>query len=95
MEDLIRELYAREVSRASLDFDADPEYQSSLAQAELLCPDGELPPAWFHLLDRSNFLSSSHGLRLGMRIVLWGAGEFRRSGGDPLCQQRQSGQNAV
>ena len=82
MEDLIRELYAREVSRASLDFDADPEYQSSLAQAELLCPDGELPPAWFHLLDRSNFLSFSHGFQLGMGMTLWGLGAFRRLGGE-------------
>ena len=95
MNRYISELYHTEIDQGNLDFDEDPEYRSSLAQAELLCPDGELPPAWFHLLDRSNFLSFSHGLRLGMRIVLWGAGEFRRPGGDPLCQQRQSGQNAV
>ncbi len=95
MDKLIKELYVREVERASLDFDSDPLYHTYYMQAEKSWPEGDMPPAWFHLLDRSNFLSFSHGLRLGMRIVLWGAGEFRRSGGDPLCQQRQSGQNAV
>ena len=84
MDYLIQELYAWEVERASLDFHSDPIYHKYYIQAEKFWPKGDIPPALFHLLDRSNFLSFSHGLRLGMQIILWSMGEFRRPGGDPL-----------
>lgn len=84
MDHYIYELYHTEIDQGNLDFDADPKYRTCLAQIEPFFPNKELPPAWFCLLDRSNFLSFSHGFRLGMQIILWSMGEFRRPGGDPL-----------
>ena len=89
MDHYLHELYHTEIDQANLNFDADPEYRAYLTQAEALCPEGALPSEWFRLLDQSNFLSFSHGVRLGMQIILWGMGEFRRPGGDPLCQQQK------
>lgn len=71
MEETLRELYIRETSRDSLDFDSDPEYQAYYTQAEALWEGGELPAALFHLLDTSNFLSFAHGFRLGAQLAGW------------------------
>ena len=82
MDHYLHELYHAEIDRASLDFDADSQYQAYLSQAEALWPDGELPAVFFQLLDASNFLSFSHGFQLGMGMTLWGLGAFRRLGGE-------------
>ena len=71
MEETLRELYIRETSRDSLDFDSDPEYQAYYTQAEALWEGGEIPAALFHLLDTSNFLSFAHGFRLGAQLAGW------------------------
>ena len=71
MEETLRELYIRETSRDSLDFDSDPEYQAYYTQAEALWEGEELPAALFHLLDTSNFLSFVHGFRLGAQLAGW------------------------
>ncbi len=71
MEETLRELYIRETSRDGLDFDSDPEYQAYYTQAEAIWKGGDMPPAVFHLLEVSNFLSFAHGFRLGARLAGW------------------------
>lgn len=71
MEETLRELYIRETSRDGLDFDSDPEYQAYYTQAEALWEGGDMPPAVFHLLEVSNFLSFAHGFRLGAQLAGW------------------------
>ena len=71
MEEALRELYIRETSRDGLDFDSDPEYQAHYTQAEALWEGEDMPPAVFHLLETSNFLSFAHGFRLGARLAGW------------------------
>ena len=76
---VLQKLYYHETSRAHLDFGRDMEYQSSLAQAETLWPDGEMPEPVFLLLERSNFLSFAHGFRLGLRLARWADRDGRGS----------------
>ena len=71
MEETLRELYIRETSRDGLDFDSDPEYQAYYTQAEAIWKGGDMPPAVFHLLEVSNFLSFAHGFRLGAQLAGW------------------------
>ena len=71
MEETLRELYIRETSRDGLDFDSDPEYQAYYTQAEAIWKGGDMPPAVFHLLEVSTFLSFAHGFRLGARLAGW------------------------
>ena len=89
MTHFIKELYVKEIEQAGLNFNSDPIYHKYYTQLEKTWSDGGMPELWFRLLDQSNFLSFSHGIRLGMQIILWGMGEFRRPGGDPLCQQQK------
>ena len=71
MEETLRELYIRETSRDSLDFDSDPEYQAYYTQAEALWKGGDMPHSIHNLLDASTFLSLTHGFRLGMELTGW------------------------
>ena len=71
MEENLRELYIRETSRSSLNFNQDPEYQAYYTQAETLWEGEDMPPAVFHLLETSNFLSFAHGFRLGAQLAGW------------------------
>ena len=71
MEETLKELYIRETSRNGLDFDSDPEYQAYYTQAEALWKGGDMPHSIHNLLDASNFLSFTHGFRLGMELSGW------------------------
>lgn len=82
MTQIIKELYFLETDQARLDFDHDPIYRTYLTQAEEIWKEHDMPKSIFHLLERSNFLSFSHGFQLGMGMTLWGLGAFRRLGGE-------------
>jgi len=71
MDELIRELYTRQISQSHIDFDHDPEYKEYYTQAEELWEGGEMPVSFFRLLERSDFLSFSCGLRLGVELGKW------------------------
>lgn len=71
MKSQINELFYFETEHAHLDYDKFPEYRESLAQAELLWDSGEMPRAFFKLLDVANRISFVHGFRLGLSLVRW------------------------
>ena len=71
MKELLKELYDWEIDQSRLNFDHDPEYQAYYTQVEALWEGKDMPPAVFHLLDTSNFLSFAHGFRLGARLAGW------------------------
>jgi len=71
MKENLKELYLQEIEQFRLDFDCDPEYQAYYTQAETIWKGGDMPPAVFHLLEVSNFLSFAHGFRLGARLAGW------------------------
>lgn len=71
MKERLKALYDQEIGQSRLDFDQDPEYQSYYTQAEALWEGGDIPPAVFHLLESSSFLSFAHGFRLGMELAGW------------------------
>ncbi len=69
LSSIIEDLYFLEIDRAHLDFDGDPEYQTYLAQSELLWQDPDMPEPIFRLLDRANLLSFAHGFRLALELA--------------------------
>ena len=71
MEEKLKELYMREIEQFQLDFECNPEYRAYYTQVEALWEGKDMPPAVFHLLDTSNFLSFAHGFRLGARLAGW------------------------
>lgn len=71
MKETLKELYIREIERARLDFDSDPEYQTYYTQAEALWEGEDMPASFFHLLDTGSFLSFAHGFRLGAELAGW------------------------
>lgn len=75
MNDYIYQLYVQENDSRNLDFDNDPSYRRYYHQAQLFWGSQDIPDPIFRLLDTSNFLSFSHGLRLGARLALWALSE--------------------
>ncbi len=71
MKEKLKALYLQEIGKSGLDFDNDPEYRAYYTQAEALWEGGDMPAAVFHLLETSNFLSFTHGFRLGIRLARW------------------------
>jgi hypothetical protein len=71
MKEILKELYIQEIDQSRLDFDHDPEYQAYYTQAEALWKGGDMPHSIHNLLDASNFLSFTHGFRLGMELAGW------------------------
>lgn len=71
MEEKLKELYMQEIEQFQLDFECNPEYRAYYTQVEALWEGKDMPPAVFHLLDTSNFLSFAHGFRLGARLAGW------------------------
>lgn len=67
----LKELYIQEIDQSRLDFDRDPEYQAYYTQAEALWDGKDMPKAIYQLLDTANFLSFSHGFRLGAQLAGW------------------------
>ena len=75
MDKHLKEFFYDEQDRGHLDFDSDPEYVSLLHQSLSLFPSGDLPDEVVQLLDASNCISFAHGLRLGLRLNRWAAGQ--------------------
>ncbi len=71
MEEKLKELYIQEIDRFRLNFDRDPEYQKYYTQAMALWKGEDMPDPVYHLLDAGNFLSFTHGIRLGARLAGW------------------------
>ena len=73
MDHYLHALYHAEIDRASLDFDADPQYQAYLSQAEALWPDGELPSVFSNFLIPATFSASptAFGWGWGWRYGVW------------------------
>ena len=68
MNEQIKALYHLETESSRLDFEQDPDYQLYYTQAQALWEGGEMPSAFFHLLDTSNYLAFAHGLRTGLNL---------------------------
>ena len=71
MNQMLRTLYWQEIDRARLNFEADPAYRDYFTQSQALWEGGDMPEAFFHLLDAGNFLSFAHGFRLGLGLRRW------------------------
>ena len=93
MKEILKELYIQEIDQSRLDFDHDPEYQAYYTQAEALWKGGDMPHSIHNLLDASNFLSFTHGVRLGMELAGWVRAGYRSAPKGPLakggCRRRR------